>query len=445
VNVLRALRPRSYRARIAVAIIAALAIAVLMLQIGWRVIVQGQVQDVVERNLALQAQEVAVAVDRVGVDGAIAAERFLPDTSMVVREQGVVLYWNEPVQDLDARAVGRSGDITVTLERRSEASGVDDWAITVALGIGLVGLGVLVWLLSGRLARRLRAEAQALADQAERVAAGDLSARAPEPDDELGRVAAAMNRMTEQLDAADARQREFLADVAHELRTPVTAIDGFATALADGTAHRDEDRTEAAEFIREEAARLSGLVRDLQQLTVLDLDPRIDPRPADLAELGRQAVTRLSADAQARGIDLQGPAEDDRVAVVTDAGHVETVLANLVTNALRATPPGGRVRVVADGDHREAWLRVEDTGRGIAAEHLPRLFDRLYRVDPARGRTDQSGSGLGLAIVRRSAEVLGGRVEVESEVGRGSAFTLRLPAAPAPVPPREATPEAVAR
>ena len=131
--------------------------------------------------------------------------------------------------------------------------------------------------------------------------------RVHETDDELGRLGQSFNRMTERLEAADARQREFLADVAHELRTPVTAIEGFATALGDGTAGDPEERAEAAEFIRAESARLRELVRQLQELTWLDLEPKVRAEPVDLAAAARECIARLSIDAHIRGVELTRP------------------------------------------------------------------------------------------------------------------------------------------
>jgi signal transduction histidine kinase len=231
------------------------------------------------------------------------------------------------------------------------------------------------------------------------------------------------------------RQREFLADVAHELRTPVTAIEGFAEALGDGTASTPEDQAESAEFIRAEAARLRQLVNDLQELTWLGLDPPVRAEPVDLAAVARETVSRLVLDAHVRGIVLRGP--DGALPAVGDPDHVATILSNLVRNALRATPKGGSVRMLMTTMPGEAGIAVVDTGRGIPAEHLPFIFDRLYRVEASRDR-EAGGSGLGLAIVQRLAGLLGGRVTVESEVGVGSTFTLWLPAGPVAAPRRAA-------
>ena len=233
--------------------------------------------------------------------------------------------------------------------------------------------------------------------------------------------------MTERLATADQRQRLFLADVAHELRTPVTAIDGFAQAMADGTISTDEGRQEAAEIIHEESQRLSGLVADLQVLTVADLDADPVRESTDVVVLAHEAAARLEAAAAERGVLMRGPdAAQGPIVVGTNPAHVQTILGNLVSNALRATPAGGTVRVSAQVVGAAAVVAVSDTGVGIPPEHLPHIFDRMYRVDAARDR-DSGGTGLGLAIVAGLTDAIGGRIEVESAPGEGSRFALSLP------------------
>lgn len=438
IGLARRLRPRSIRARVAVAIAVALAVVIAALQ-SFGSIVEARARSEVESALHQQADAIAREIDRGGVTSAAAsarqAARFLADTRMVVRVQGEVIYWNDPVSNLEARATARHGDVEVLLERPNPGAALSDWLLSSLVIAGVVGLGVLVWALSSGVAARLRRSVAELADSAEAVTHGRLDVRVAESDDELGRLAQAFNRMTARLEAADARQREFLADVAHELRTPVTAIEGFATALGDGTASTPEDRAESAEFIRAEAARLRELVRDLQELTWLDLDPPVRSEPIDLAAAARQAVARLALDAHVRGIDLSGP--EGELSALGDRGHVATILGNLVSNALGATGPGGSVRLLAVSQPGECGVAVRDTGRGIPAEHLPFIFDRLYRVQPSRDRA-AGGSGLGLPIAQRLARLLGGRITVLSEVGAGSTFTLWLPARSV-APPRRAT------
>ena len=431
------LRPRSIRARIALAIGIALAVVLAVAELTFSSYVDSRSRAEVEKTLQAQADSIARAINRAGpADAARTARQageYVGDTRMVVTVDGAVVHWNLPVSDLEASATARSGGVAVLLERPDPSAGAfRDWGVYGIIALGVVGTAVLIWLLSGDVARRLRRSVASLADSAEAVAQGHLDVRVEQTDDELGRLGQAFNRMTARLEAADARQREFLADVAHELRTPVTAIEGFATALADGTAASSEDRAESVGFIRAEAARLRALVRDLQELTWLDLDPPVRSEPVDLAHAARAAVARLELDAHVRGIALEGPS--GALVAEADPAHVATILSNLIGNALAVTGPGGSVRLTTRSEPGLAGIAVTDTGSGIAAEHLPYIFDRLYRVQSARDR-DLGGSGLGLSIVKRLATLLGGRVSVESEVGAGSTFTLWLTARAA-APPR---------
>ena len=217
--------------------------------------------------------------------------------------------------------------------------------------------------------------------------------------------------------------------MAHELRTPITAIDGFAQAMVEGTITGDEGNREAAQVIHEESQRLTSLVADLRALTVADLDQDPVREPTDVVGECRDAAARLEAAAAERGVLLRGPdAAQEAITVATNPAHVQTILGNLVGNAIRATPAGGTVRVSAQRGDGDVVLAVADTGIGIAPEHLPHIFDRMYRVDAARDR-DAGGTGLGLAIVDGLATSLGGRVQVESTPGEGSRFELHLPAA----------------
>ncbi len=421
--------PASYRGRIALAIGAALVIAVVATQLLLGLFVGTRVQREVTQQLRQQGEEIAAVARDEGYAGIAAAKRFLPGTRVVVRRDGEVVYWSDPVQVLEARAVVTEGDIEVTLEREADAGVWGEWVVPVVVGGVILVIGGVAWWLAGLASRRLRREAQALAGQAEREAGGDLEARVEVDDGELTRVASSLNAMTEQLADTDRRQREFLADVAHELRTPITSIDGFASALVDGAARTDEDRREAAETIKEESDRLCALVSDLQALTVADLDQEVAREPVDLVECCRDVVHRLERTAGENGVLLRGPADgQEPIVAETNGAHVQTILQNLATNAIRATPAGGTVRITAAQAGGDVALEVADTGVGIPAEHLPRIFDRMYRVDTARDRAS-GGTGLGLAIVKGLVDALGARIEVQSTPAEGSTFRVLVPMA----------------
>ncbi len=428
--------PATYRGRIALTI-ALVLLATLVGQALVSDVVGRRLQSDLQKDLREQAQLIAdnvnAASDANKLTSAQAAARYLVRTRIVVKWPAKPgLYYNVvPFERQDSEVSVRSGEVEVRMARENRGGGISRWGLASLLGLVTV-LAIAVWLLAESLTRRLTRQARALAGAAAAIAGGDKTARAPESDDELGRVARSFNHMARRLEESDERQRRLLADVAHELRNPVTAIQGFASALSDGAAATPSDRAEAAEFIREEAERLHVLVADLRNLTLLDLDTKVAIDEVDLAEAGADALQRFRPLAQERGVMLAEVT--GRASVTTDRSHLDTILGNLVSNALHATPAGGSVSIgVGDGDG-EPWIAVRDTGVGISPGDQDRIFDRLYRVDQARSRAD-GGSGLGLAIVRRLVDQIGARIALRSEPGRGSTFTVSFP----PPPPATAT------
>ncbi len=259
---------------------------------------------------------------------------------------------------------------------------------------------------------------------ARRVAGGDFTARigagGPEELVELGR---SFDEMAARLEAADRDQRRFLADVAHEIATPLNVIAGYALALADRDLQDPQELHEASEVIRNETERLRSLLDSLRQLTQLDLAAPGPIQQVDVAELLRRVETRFAPVARQARVALQvrgsGTAE-------SDARLLETVLDNLLSNALRYTPAGGKVTLTSHRRRHEIVISVKDTGIGIDPAEQRRVFDRLYRVDEARDR-ERGGSGIGLALAQRAARALSGRIELQSTPGRGSDFRLVIP------------------
>jgi two-component system phosphate regulon sensor histidine kinase PhoR len=225
-------------------------------------------------------------------------------------------------------------------------------------------------------------------------------------------------------------RRDFVANVSHELRTPVASIQGYAEALLDGAL---DDPTNAKKFldvIHRNATRLGRLVQDL--LTLAQLEAQ-GPSPArgeevNLADIATHVGETMRDRAAASGTTLTMKVADDLVCL-GDPDWIEQILLNLVDNAIKyGAPPGGRggrVTVTAERSGRHIELAVEDDGPGIESRHLPRIFERFYRVDSARSGADGS-TGLGLAIVQHLVTRMGGTVSVDSEIGRGSRFSVRL-------------------
>jgi signal transduction histidine kinase len=266
-----------------------------------------------------------------------------------------------------------------------------------------------------------------LTEAARAIATGDLSRRVPvHSTDELGELAAAFNAMAADLAAAEAQRRQMVADIAHELRTPLSVLQANLEAMQDGILPVD-DRQLASLY--EETVLLGRLVADLRLLSLAEAGQlKLNLVATDLGELVRRTAERLRPVVEARGIELTVEVAADPPGIQADPDRLTQVLNNLIENALRYTSAGGRVVLTAGwsdkpGPTRRPMLSVTDTGQGVAVADLPHIFDRFYRGDKSRTRTS-GGSGLGLAIVKQLVEAHGGRVWAESPVfsapdGRG--------------------------
>jgi signal transduction histidine kinase len=301
------------------------------------------------------------------------------------------------------------------------------------LDLTLITAGVLVLVIAAAIlaatlvTRAVRGPVGRAIDAAERLSHGELGARmGSSGPEELVKLGRAFDGMAARLERADRDQRQFLADVAHEIATPLNTISGFGLALADGAAQTDAQRAEARALIETETGRLHDLLSDLRELTRLDLTEGVRLAPVALAPFARDLVTRFAPAAANAGVELSLSVRANKI--LSDRRLLETVASNLLSNALRYTPDGGRVEVHLRQHRGKVVLMVRDNGVGIAPEHQQRIFERLYRVDSARNRAT-GGSGLGLAIAHRAAQSLGGHIELESTLGQGSEFRLVLPTA----------------
>lgn len=227
----------------------------------------------------------------------------------------------------------------------------------------------------------------------------------------------------------EAVRRDFVVNVSHELKTPLTVIGGFAETLVSDDVPPAQ-RAQFAEAIRANTERMRGIVDDLLDLSRIE-SGGWRPRPAevDVRTMAEEVVGTVQRTGRASGIAFEIDVPAGARTVNADPTAVRQVLANLVDNAVRYTPDGGRVTVLARAapDEEGSWLAVRDTGSGIAAEHLPRIFERFYRVDAARSRA-AGGTGLGLSIVRHLVEAHGGRVAAASEPGVGTTISAFFPA-----------------
>ncbi|HSC03230.1 MAG TPA: ATP-binding protein, partial [Solirubrobacteraceae bacterium] len=306
-------------------------------------------------------------------------------------------------------------------------------ATLISLGIAVGAAVLMALILSTIVSASVVRPVRALAGAAQRIARGGHASRVPvRGTDELAQLAGAFNDMATSLERAEQIRRQLLADVAHELRNPLATVESYVEALSDGVLAADEENWSA---IRAETTRLNRLVNDLQEVSraeAHELD--LHPTPAKLSALAEDAVKAATPTYAAKGVTLDAALSSHSPTVEVDRERLAEVLANLLANALRHTPSGGEVRVSAHTQGRFAEIAIADTGEGIPPEHLDRIFERFYRIDPARSRAS-GGTGIGLAIVRAIVEAHDGTVTATSEgLGHGATFTIRLPIRPSETP-----------
>lgn len=291
--------------------------------------------------------------------------------------------------------------------------------ILLAGAAALVTAVVVAWFVT----RRLTSPLVRLAAVARAFAAGDRGARADESDlaepGELGELARAFDTAAEDVERSETSRRRMAADLAHELRTPLSALQAGLEELRDGYVEADPERLGA---LHAQSERLSRVVDDLAALAAAETAAlSLHRAPVDLGDLAADAVLAATAGTAAAGLEVVTRLDRD-VVVDGDADRLHQVVANLLTNAARYCRPGDRVTITVTAADGHAELRVSDTGPGIPAPDLPHVFDRLWR-----GRADSEGSGIGLAVVRELVEAHGGQVRAESDGRTGSTFTVRLP------------------
>ncbi len=290
------------------------------------------------------------------------------------------------------------------------------WGGLVAIAIALV--------ITFFLSRRILAPVKALTLSARRLGQGDLSQRIQVRDKgELGELAIAFNAMAADLERVEKLRRDIVADVAHELRTPLSNIRGSIEAVADGVLAPDEVTIRS---LHEEVTLLSRLVDDLQELALAEAgEMKLLIQPEDISGLINRVVAPVRLQVEKRGISVSVDLPDWLPPVSIDAHRTAQVLRNLLENAVAHTGSGDNITVTAREQDNRVRVSVADTGEGIPAEELPNVFERFYRVDKSRARAT-GGVGLGLTITKRLVEAQGGVIEVRSEPGQGSCFSFTV-------------------
>jgi heavy metal sensor kinase len=344
--------------------------------------------------------------------------------------QGTVKTTSDVEVRLVSRVLSVQGKPLTVIQVGESLANLHELLHELVAALLIVGSLVLVCCATGSywLAARSFAPITRLAETARKIKAGDLHQRVPVPEvrDEVRYLAVTFNEMLDSLDRSFARQRQFVADASHELRTPVAVIRNKAGIALLGTPALDEAVTTLQE-IRTETERLSLLLTDLLTLARGDEgQARLEHEIVQFDHLVETVAATTEVLAAERGIvvSVQVP---HPVTVIGDEARLIQVVMNLLDNAIRYTNPGGLVWVSVEQANDVMRLIVRDTGIGIAPEHLPHIFERFYRADPVRRRTGGSSSGLGLSIVDWIIRAHGGSISVESQPGQGSCFTVSLP------------------
>ena len=303
-------------------------------------------------------------------------------------------------------------------------------SLIIALGVALVTSVLMALGVTAYFTRRVQRSTAAVAQSARDIAAGQYGARVPSPGlgTEFDQMASTINQLAERVEDVETTRRRILADLAHEMRTPLASIEAHLEAVEDGVRELDDN---TMTVLHEGTSRLQRLADDIGAVSRAE-EGRLESRPvlSSPQDLLESAATTAHDAFDAKGVGLVVEASNVKDNVLVDPQRMAQVLGNLLDNALRHTPRGGTVSLTLRQPD-PAWvdLDVTDTGQGIAPEHLPHLFERFYRADPARGR-ERAGSGIGLTISRALVEAHGGGLSAHSPgPGRGATFTVRLPVA----------------
>ena len=319
-----------------------------------------------------------------------------------------------------------NGAVFIRTRAQKIESGLGEilWRVVLLAAVVLVLTGVVVFLF---VRRRLKPLKQ-LETAAAAIAEGDFSIRVDEKagDRELRELSGAFNTMTRKLQGVEAGRREFVANVSHELRSPITSIKGFAEGMADGIIPK-EDQPKYLRLVADESKRLSGLIDDLLALSRLE---REDAKPElttfDVNEMLRRAVIRRMNDLEEKKIDISCEFEADSCLVRADSDRIEQVVINLLDNAIKFTPEGGTIVLESEVKDGIAEITVRDSGSGIAPEDRDKIFDRFFTAD--RAHTAGKGTGLGLSICKRIMEMHGQSIRLlDTEKGAAFRFTLETP------------------
>lgn len=305
----------------------------------------------------------------------------------------------------------------------------DDFLPVILLGgvIALLLSLIVAYLISGWIANPL----QTVVNAARGMPSAEVKPVEVAGPQEVQELMRAFNSMVVRVQASQRSQREFVANVSHEMKTPLTSIQGFAQALMDGTADTEDARQKSAQIIYSESERMHRMVLDLLDLAKLDAGTAdLNMSPVNVRVLLSSIAEKFSPQSQRAGVKIELDVPENLPPLIADGDRMAQVFTNLTDNALKFTPPGGTISFHAFVEMDKMCISVRDTGAGIPAEDLPHIFQRFYQADPARKGGEAHGAGLGLAIAHEIVAAHGGRISVQSREGAGTTMEVNLPLAP---------------
>lgn len=325
---------------------------------------------------------------------------------------------------LDEQALTRLQGLEINLQDAAEFRRVVDKVLLVSCALALV-----VAVLCFAFYRRIKVSLEEIRHRLEHFSRTSFDDKLPEYDiKEINELAKTIDEMLERLKHSEQVRIDFVANVSHELKTPVTSIKGFVETLIQGAKDNEKDLNRFLDIVLKQADRLDRIVSDLLTLARLEGEQRDELLSLEeefVITILRAAIANCRARLEEKNIRIEYQC-DDRLMMTCDRFLIEQAITNLVDNAIKYSGQDSFVHLTAKVDNHEVVIDVEDKGLGIPREHLPRLFERFYRVDKARSRSI-GGTGLGLAIVKHIVQVHGGRVSVESHLGMGSRFSIAIP------------------
>ncbi len=337
------------------------------------------------------------------------------------------------IQNMEMGTSGMVKDIGVEHGAMTMVMGPpeENFLASVHKSLVWVGMAVLAAGLAASylVARSITIPLRNLSRAAEQIAQGNFDQQvAVETKDEVGHLASIFNRMAETLALNTNLRRQFLANIAHELRTPLAIIQGHLEGMVDGVI---EPSSEQLSSLHEEAIRLNHLIKDLRELSLAEIRQLVlEKKSTDINQIIKRAVYMLKPLTDEKEIEIQCTLDDNLSEIIVDAGRISQVFYNIIVNAIRYSPKQGLIQIMTEQVEVKgcSWLNISiaDHGPGIADEDIAYVFDHFYRGDKSRDRKS-GGSGLGLAIVKQLVEIHGGQVTVESKLGKGCTFQVSLP------------------